>query len=41
MGQEDFAKELGVAFSTINLWENGKTKPNYKGQLKSCAKNIV
>ena len=25
MSQEEFAKALGVAFSTINLWENGKT----------------
>ncbi len=32
MSQEDFAKEVGVAFSTVNLWENGKTSPNYKGQ---------
>lgn len=28
LSQEDFAKELGVAFSTVNRWENGKTKPN-------------
>lgn len=32
LSQEDFAKELGVAFSTINRWENGKTKPNYRKQ---------
>ena len=32
MSQEEFAKLLGVAFSTLNLWENGKTTPNYKGQ---------
>ena len=31
MSQEDFAKALGVAFSTVNLWENGKTSPSYKG----------
>ncbi|MDR0762990.1 MAG: helix-turn-helix domain-containing protein [Bacteroidales bacterium] len=30
--QEEFAKVLGVAFSTVNHWENAKTKPNYKGQ---------
>lgn len=32
MSQEEFAKLLGVAFSTLNLWENGKTTPNFKGQ---------
>ncbi len=26
--QEDFAKTLGVAFSTVNRWEQGKSKPN-------------
>ena len=26
--QEDFAKKLGVAFSTVNRWEQGKSKPN-------------
>ena len=26
--QEDFAKELNVAFSTVNRWESGRTKPN-------------
>lgn len=26
--QEDFAKELGVAPSTVNRWENGKARPN-------------
>ena len=25
--QEDFAKKLGVAFSTVNRWEQGKSKP--------------
>ncbi|NLC73983.1 MAG: helix-turn-helix transcriptional regulator [Clostridiales bacterium] len=28
MTQEDFAKEIGVAFSTVNRWEGGKSKPN-------------
>ncbi len=32
--QSDFAKELGVAFSTINEWENGVRKPNYIMQRK-------
>ena len=26
--QEAFAKELNVAFSTVNRWEGGKAKPN-------------
>lgn len=26
--QETLAKELGVAFSTISRWLNGKVKPN-------------
>lgn len=30
LSQQDFAKEIGVAFSTVNRWELGKTKPNYK-----------
>ena len=28
MTQEDFAKEIGVVFSTVNRWEGGKSKPN-------------
>lgn len=28
MTQEDFAKEIGVSFSTVNRWEGGKVKPN-------------
>lgn len=30
LSQEDFGKELGVTFATVNRWENGKTLPNYK-----------
>jgi len=26
--QEELAKEIGVNFSTISRWLNGKTKPN-------------
>lgn len=26
--QHDFAKEVHVAFSTVNRWEGGKAKPN-------------
>jgi putative transcriptional regulator len=25
--QEQFAQELGVSFSTVNVWENGKRAP--------------
>jgi len=25
--QEQFAQELGVSFSTVNVWENGKREP--------------
>lgn len=30
LSQTDFAKELGVSFSTVNRWETGKSVPNYK-----------
>lgn len=30
LSQQDFAKELGVDFTTVNRWENGHHKPNYK-----------
>ena len=30
MSQSDFAKVLGVSFSTVNRWETGKTLPTYK-----------
>lgn len=29
LSQEDFAKELGVSFSTVNRWEREHTKPNF------------
>lgn len=28
--QQDFAKKIGVAFSTVNRWESGRAKPNLK-----------
>ena len=44
MTQEQFAAEMGVAFSTVNRWENGKTIPNMTAmkQLKDYCeqKNI-
>ena len=30
LSQEDFAKELGVSFTTVNRWETGKSKPSFK-----------
>ncbi|MCD8000699.1 MAG: helix-turn-helix domain-containing protein [Clostridiales bacterium] len=30
LSQEDFAKALGVSFTTVNRWECGKSKPSYK-----------
>ena len=30
LSQEDFAKEIGVSFATINRWESGKVLPSYK-----------
>lgn len=41
LSQEAFAKELDVAVSTINRWENGKSKPNLtamKNLKNFCAK---
>ena len=44
LSQEDFAKELGVSFSTVNRWETGKTLPTYKA-MKSiedyCVKQEI
>lgn len=42
LSQSAFAKELGVAFSTINRWETGKSKPNLtamKALKEFCTKN--
>lgn len=30
LSQTDFAKELGVSYSTVSRWETGKTLPTYK-----------
>lgn len=27
LSQNDFAEEIGVSFSTVNRWENGKALP--------------
>ena len=42
--QEDFAKEIGVSYATINLWETGKAKPNIKTMKlidAYCKKNQI
>lgn len=44
MTQEDFAKEIGVAFSTVNRWEGAKVKPNLsamKSIKEFCIKHDV
>lgn len=44
LSQEAFAKELGIAFSTVNRWETGKAMPNYKTMKlidDFCKKNGV
>lgn len=44
LSQSDFAKEVGISFSTINRWENGKCAPSYKAlkKLQSyCVKNNI
>ena len=38
--QEELARSLGVAFSTVNRWINGKTKPN-KTQKYHIARLIM
>lgn len=37
LSQDEFAKEIGVAFSTVNRWEGGKSKPNLSA-MKSIKK---
>lgn len=32
--QTEFAKALGVSFSTVNRWENEKSTPNYQALKK-------
>ena len=42
--QESFAKQLGVAFSTVNRWECGKIHPNITAMKKIklfCDKNKI
>ena len=42
--QEDFAKEIGVSFATVNRWETGKAQPNLKTMKlidDYCKKNKI
>lgn len=44
LSQQDFAKVLGVSFSTVNRWETGKTRPTYKAMKAIddfCKKNDI
>ena len=34
LSQQAFADELGVSFSTVNRWENGRAIPSYKAMKK-------
>ena len=33
MTQQDFAKAIGVAYCTVNRWENGKGLPAFRTML--------
>lgn len=42
--QEEFAKQIGVSYTTVNRWETGKSKPNLKAMKlidDYCKKNII
>ena len=42
--QEEFAKEVGVSFATVNRWETGKSKPIIKAMKlidEYCKKNDI
>ena len=44
LNQMEFADALGVSFSTVNRWENGKANPNYQALKKIkffCKKNNI
>ena len=42
--QEQLARDLGISFSTINRWENGRTVPSKLAKLRFleyCSQNNV
>lgn len=36
LSQQAMANELNVSYATVNRWETGKFKPNYKAQKAFC-----
>lgn len=44
LSQTEFGELLGVNFTTVNRWENGKSNPNYKAIRafeKLCKENKI
>ena len=44
LSQDEFAKQVGVSYTTVNRWETGKSKPNLKAMKlidDYCKKNSV
>lgn len=42
--QEEFAKRIGVSYTTVNRWETGKAKPNLKAMRlidEYCKENSI
>lgn len=37
LSQEQLARELGISFSTINRWENGKSRPSQMAKELFCS----
>ena len=44
LSQEQLARELSISFSTVNRWENGKSKPSQMAKelfLAFCMSNNI
>jgi len=43
LSQEDLARHLSVSYTTVNRWENGKSKPSKlaKAQFNAFCKNMT
>ena len=44
MSQEEFARNIGVSFATVNRWENDKTEPSFQTIKKIdsfCVNNSI
>lgn len=44
LSQAEFGELLGVSFTTVNRWENGKFNPSYKAMRafeKLCKENNI